>query len=197
MGISALIRQYEVCERGVGENGVREKMIDLRIGQWGESRSEPETSLDKIKQLLSMDIGDFDPGWDREPARLFSIDVAMLVVHRLWDDLDVDERHELTDALQGARRSVMEGNDSHLDSLQASLEPHLAHTSHRGIWLTAMNALLPSPYRAAEATLCSALGAGTTAAPDSFSRAVSQRLEARLGEGMLMRDEAGTLFAGV
>ena len=64
-------------------------------------------------------------GWSPESARLFSIDVAMLGSRRLWSSLDTLERRELSDALQEARRLVVDGHVDELGYLQTVLESYL------------------------------------------------------------------------
>lgn len=140
-----------------------------------------------------MDIEPSDVGWSPETARLFSIDVAMLALRSLWGYMEVGERRELSDALQEARRLVVDGHDDELGYLQAALESHLIRSPLREVWITALNALLPSPFRAAEATLQAVPPLNADEKSEPFADMLRQRLRARLGEGMLLLE--ADLFA--
>lgn len=142
-----------------------------------------------------MEMEPSDAGWSLESARLFSIDVAMLALRRLWDSLEVRERQELSDALQEARRLVVDGHDEQLGYLQTALESHLIRSPLRGVWLTALNALLPSPFRAAEATLETVMPVNLEDVSGPFRDMLRERLQARLVEGMLLFE--ANLFATV
>lgn len=142
-----------------------------------------------------MEIGRSDVGWSPESARLFSIDVAMLASRRLWSSLDTRERRELSDALQEARRLVVDGHDDELGYLQTALESHLVRSPLRCVWLTALNALLPSPFRASEATLEAMISLEADKLSQPLRSMLRQRLRARLEEGMLLLE--ADLFAAV
>lgn len=102
--------------------------------------------------------------------------------------MDTGERLQLSDSLQEARRLTVDGQIDELGYLQIALESHLTGALSRGVWLTALNALMPCPYRAAEATLIAAM---RLESHESFGDMLRQRLRARLDEGMLMLEVDG------
>lgn len=170
-------------------------MIDIRSGQSGEPEPVSATSLPNIKRLIGMDVEIADVGWDKEPARLFAIDAALLALRRCSTELSEPERQALARILQEARRIAIDGRDSELGYLQNELEPYLAQSKSRWVWLTALNALLPSPFRAAETAVQAILLLEEPNVGDDIVEALRQRLRARLGEGTLMFEEASDLFA--
>ena len=171
----------------LGEAGRHEAVIELH-------RQE---SLSEVKKLIEMRSEETDDGWGREAARLFAIDIALLTTRRHIDRLSAVDSRLLMVKLNEARRLVVDDRDHELEWVQGEFEPYLrqaASTGARPVWLTALNAMLPSPYRAAVAALTAAL----TASPDQIdelSVILGQRLRARLGEGAMLREESGDLFA--
>lgn len=177
--------------------GCKKEMIDLRIGQWGEGDATSHDSLASIKAMIEMDVEPADVGWSEEPARLFSIDTAMLVLRGHGSRLNEIERQGLSQRLHEARRLVVSNRDGELDFIQRELEPYLAQADDaeaRCIWLAAMNALLPSPFRAASAVVATALELDTEDPADLIA-VLRERLRARMGEGTLMTERVSTLFA--
>ncbi|MEX0865524.1 MAG: hypothetical protein WD269_11750 [Acidimicrobiia bacterium] len=171
----------------LGEAGRHEAVIELH-------RQE---SLAEVKKLIEVRSEETDDGWGRESARLFAIDIALLTTRRHFDRLSAADSRFLMVKLNEARRLVVDDRDHELGLVQGEFEPYLKHVVSPGarvVWLTALNALLPSPYRAAVAALTAAL----TASPDQIedlSAILGQRLRARLGEGALLREKSGDLFA--
>lgn len=144
-----------------------------------------------------MDVEPADVGWSEEPARLFSIDTAMLVLRKHGARLDEIERQGLSQRLHEARRLVVSDREAELDFIQRELEPYLAQArdaATRCIWLAAMNAMLPSPFRAAETAVATALKLDSPD-PADLTEVLRERLRARMGEGTLMADQVSTLFA--
>lgn len=173
-------------------------MIGLRIGQWGAGDPLHHDSLSTVKTLIEMDVEAADVGWGEEPARLFSIDTAMLVLRRNVTRLDELDRQALSNRLHEARRLVIAGREGELGFLQNELESYLTHSwssDARGIWITALNALLPSPYRAAETAVATALEVDRAGSVSDLAEVLRQRLRARLSEGSLLAEETSSLFA--
>jgi len=171
----------------LGEAGRHEAAIELH-------RQE---SLSEVKKLIEMRSEETDDGWGRESARLFAIDIALLTTRRHIDRLSAADSRLLMIKLNEARRLVVDDRDHDLEWVQGEFEPYLRHavsTGARPVWLTALNAMLPSPYRAAVAALTAALSASADQI-DELSAILGQRLRARLGEGALLREESGDLFA--
>lgn len=169
-------------------------MGDIRNAQVGEPEPVSATSLPNIKRLIDMEVELSDVGWDTEPARLFAIDTALLALRRSATQLSELERQALVGILQEARRLAINGRDGELGYLQNDLEPFLAQSTSRWVWLTALNALLPSPFRAAE-TAVQAVLLEDPDGRDDIGEVLRQRLRARLGEGTLMFEEASDLIA--
>lgn len=170
-------------------------MIDIESGQLGEPEPVSATSLPNIQRLIDMDVPITDASWEKEPARLFAIDTALLALRRSSAELSELERQALARILQEARRLAIDGRDSELGYLQNELEPYLAQSKTRWVWLTALNALLPSPFRAAETAVQAVLRLEEPDTGDDIGELLRERLKARLGEGTLMFDEASDLFA--
>lgn len=175
-------------------------MMDVQIGQWGKGDPTSRDSLSTLKALIDMDNEPTDVGWGQEPARLFSIDTAMLVLRRNMASLDELDRKALSNRLHEARRLSIAGQEGELGFLQSELETYLSHSGSskpRGIWLTALNALLPCPYRAAEIAVATALAVDAPASISDLAEVLRQRLRARLSEGTLMAEETSPQFATV
>jgi hypothetical protein len=158
--------------------------------------SERASNLTEIMHLVDMQFGMSAEGWNTETARLYAIDIAMLVLRRNVLVLAEVDRQTLTYQLQEARCLVVSGRDSELGFLQAALETHLALArgpQERRLWLAAIDALIPDPYRAALVSTKDALSAGTEALAE-VSTLLRDRLLARLGEGSLHSESGPTLF---
>jgi hypothetical protein len=172
-------------------------MIDLQIGHWGEGDPKFHDSLAAVKRMIAMEVEPADVGWSEEPARLFSLDTAMLVLRRNAANLEELERQALSLRLHEARRLVVSQREAELGFIQNELESYLAQTRDteaRCVWLAAMDAMLPSPFRAAEAVVATALKLDNDELGD-LAEILQQRLRARLSEGSLMTDQPSTLFA--
>ena len=138
-----------------------------------------------------MHSNDSSDGWHRESARLFAIDIALTVVRRNMATMDDRDRSAVTRNLHEARTLTISGRDDELDFVLASLEVNLnaAETyRQRRVWLTAMDALLSSPYRAALVTTRNALSFGATDVFADLRGLIRERLVARLAEGNLLAD---------
>lgn len=148
--------------------------IDKSEPFWAESL----TAIHDAVGILSERRAD---GWTRAAARLLAIDTALLVLRR--DELlNESDRQIITDRLCRARDMVDEGWEDDLGQLQAGLEVFMSRAwSHgsRDTWLAAMNATLTNPYRAAMATVESAMAYDRSG---SLGRALRMRLAARMRE---------------
>lgn len=153
-------------------------------------KNDPDqvTTLTEIMHLVDMEPGVTSDGWSRQTARLFAIDTAIVAVHRNIALMSDADRQSLLLLLQQARTLVTDHRDDELDFVQAALEANLSQTvpgRERQVWLTAIDALLPSPYRAALVSTKSALSLGTTEALVDLTELLRDRLLARLTEGSL------------
>jgi hypothetical protein len=160
-------------------------------------RPDRGSNLTEIMHLVDMQFGVTAEGWNTETARLYSIDVAMMVLRRNMLVLAEVDRQTLTHQLHEARTLVVSGRDSELGFLQAALESHLTlarDPQERRLWLAAIDAMLPNAYRAALVCTKNALASGTTEALSDFSSLLRDRLTARLGEGSLHSEPGHTLF---
>jgi hypothetical protein len=148
-----------------------------------------DSTLTEIMHLVDMEPGVTGEGWNPESARLFAIDTALMAARRNLLVLSEADRQNLAFRLQEARTLVVGGRDSELGFIQAALESHLSQAvpgRQRRMWLTAIDALIPSPYRAALVSTKNALSLGSTEALADLSRSLRERLLARLGEGSLV-----------
>jgi hypothetical protein len=174
---------------GGGDGQVRDFGVD-------DNRSDHDSNLSEIMHLVDMQFGITSEGWNTETARLYAIDIAMLVLRRNVLVLAEVDRQTLTYQLQEARTLVVGGRDRELGFLQAALESHLnlaRGPQERRLWLAAIDALLPNPYRAALVSTKNALCEDTDALAE-FSNLLRDRLLARLGEGSLNSEPGDTLF---
>lgn len=155
------------------------------------------STLTEIMHLVDVDYGVTSEGWNGETARLFAIDTAMTVIRRSIISLSEADRHSIVARLQEARTLVVAGRDSELGFIQAALESHLSLATPglgRRLWLSAIDALIPSPYRAALVSTKNALAIGATEAFADLSNLLRDRLLARLGEGSLLSEPNPTLY---
>lgn len=162
-----------------------------------ENELHPDPTLTEIMLLVDMDQGVTSIGWNAETARLFAIDTAMAVVRRNIAVLSEPEKQRLITKLQEARALVVSGRDAELGFLQAAMEANmpLADSDRaRLMWLIAIDALLPSPYRAALVTTRCALTLGIPEPLTDVSSLLRDRLLARLGEGSLHSEPTPDLF---
>lgn len=153
-------------------------------------KNDPDqaAALTEIMHLVDMAPGVTSDGWSRLTARLFAIDTAMVAVRRNMALMSEADRQSLVLLLQQARTLVTSHRDDELDFAQAALEAHLSQTGpgrERQVWLTAIDALLPSPYRAALVSTKSALSLGATESLVDLAGLLRDRLLARLTEGSL------------
>ncbi|MCI0425537.1 MAG: hypothetical protein L0Z47_06760 [Actinobacteria bacterium] len=160
-------------------------------GQLGDEAESGElyraSGLAEVAGLIEMDP--LDKGWNRESARLFAIDAAMLACREGGSLLGDAELRQMLLKLGEARRLVVDDRDYELEWLLDELLPYLAHSSAtRPTWATVMNALLPCPYRSAVATCRGVLVAHPREA-ETLSSILRDRLRARLDEGALLRPE--------
>lgn len=153
--------------------------------------------LTEIMHLIDMRSGVTSEGWNTETARLFAIDIAMMVLRRNILVLAEVDRQTLAYQLQEARSLVVAGRDEELGFIQSALEAHLGlpdTTQVRRLWLTAMDALVPSPYRAALIATRNAMALGPVEALSDFASLLRDRLLARLGEGSLHTESGPSLY---
>lgn len=169
-------------------------MLDFEAGH---NAGNQGSILSEIMHLVDMRPGVTSEGWSAETARLFAIDIAMMVLRRNTLVLAEVDRQNLAYQLQEARTLVVAGRDSELGFIQAALETHLGlpdTIQERRLWLTAIDALVPSPFRAALIATKNAITLGTTEAVADFTTLMRDRLLARLDEGSLHTEPGPTLF---
>lgn len=156
----------------------------------GNDRDHRST-LTRIMQLLDS-TRDSDPsGWNPQTARLFAIDAAITVIHRDAAVLSEADRHNLTSYLREAKDLVLSDRDNELGLLQATIEVRLsliAPGKRRQLWLTAIDTLIPSPYRAAMVSTQNAISLGDARTLAYLSTLLRDRLSARSGAGSLHLD---------
>lgn len=158
--------------------------------------SSTDTYLAEILGLIGMNVSERE-GWGSQTARLYALDIAMVVVNRNVNVIAEVGRQTLFGRLQEARTLVVSGRDDELGFVQGALESHLALTREgreRHVWLTVIDAMIPNPYRAALITTRDALSLGATATFSDFAGLARDRLVARLDEGKLMTQPAPALY---
>lgn len=162
-------------------------------------RSDPDRdhALTEVMLLVDMALGSSGDGWTRESARLFAIDTAMTVLRRHLDVISEADRQTLSQHLGQSRALVVGERDGELAFIQAAAESQLsllAPGRERQVWLTVMDALIPSPYRAALVTVRNALASEPQGPFGELGPQLRERLVARLGEGSLLSEPSNTLF---
>lgn len=178
--------------------GLVEKTRGLRLLQHEANHTDgsADVALTEIMHLIDMSAGIASDGWHSEAARLFAIDAAVMVVRRYSNLLTESDRQAVMARLHEARRLVVAGRDAELEFIQSTLESHLATAEPgivRQIWLVCIDALLPSPFRAALIVARTALLTQAAGWPD-IAKQLRERLIARLDEGSLLAEPASTLF---
>jgi hypothetical protein len=143
-------------------------------------------TLTEIMHLVDMELGVTSEGWNHQSARLFAIDTSMVAVRRNMALMSDADRQSLILLLQQARSLVTDHRDEELGFVQAALESHLGQTTpgrERHVWLIAIDALIPSPYRAALVATKGALTLGVTEALVDLAGLLRDCLMKRLAEG--------------
>jgi hypothetical protein len=158
--------------------------------QAGDEMSNRYDGLDSIAELLEVEryrLGD----WDDTYARLFAIDCASIVYRYHLPDLNDAARDLVQRLLHQALQLVTAGRQSELASIEQALMTGLQAASRvtRSVWLVALNAVLPDPFRAAvmstEAALF-AFGRGPNPRRDAVAESVRRRLISRTEESSLL-----------
>jgi hypothetical protein len=146
--------------------------------------------LDAIAALLEVEryrLGE----WDEPYARLFAIDCASIVFRYHLPDLTDNARDLIQRLLHEALQLITAGREKELASIERALMTGLGAASRvtRSVWLVALNAVLPDPFRAAvmstEASL-HAFGHGPNPRRDAVAEAVHRRVLARTEEAALL-----------
>lgn len=153
----------------------------------GNNRDQGST-LAGIMRLLDFAV-DLDlSGWNPQTARLFALDAAMATIRRDAGILSDADRHNLTSYLQEAKSLVVADRDDELGFLQAAMEARLSLIppgERRQVWLTAIDSLIPSPYRSALVSTENAISLGNPGTLDDLSTLLRDRLSAGSGEGSI------------
>jgi hypothetical protein len=159
--------------------------------------------LDTIAALLEIEryrLGD----WDEPYARLYAIDCASIVFRYHLPDLTDSARDLVQRLLHQALQLVTTGRENELASIERALMTGLEAASRvtRSVWLVALNAVLPDPFRAAvmstEASL-NAFGRVPNPRRDTVAEAVRRRVFARTEEAALLGsvDRASRAFSAI
>jgi hypothetical protein len=151
-----------------------------------EAIGDRDSSLAEIMHLVDIPAGVVSDGWSGESARLFALDIAMTAIRRNLTALAESERQVLLQGLQQARTLVVGGRDDEIGFLQEAFEAQLrlASPDKRQVLLSALDALIPDPYRAALVSVRDTLEMRET--DSDLAALLRDRLVARLGEGSLV-----------
>ena len=151
--------------------------------------------LDSISALLEVEryrLGD----WDEPYARLYAIDCASIVFRYHLPDLTEPARELIQRLLHQTLTLVTAGRENELASIERALMTGLEAASRvtRSVWLVALNAVLPDPFRAAvmstEAALHASAAVPTRAGRRSRGRASPGILTHRGIRPARLRDSA-------
>lgn len=174
--------------------GESQEMLDHEAS---DNTPDQTATLTEIMHMVDMHYGVTAEGWTEGTARLFAIDTAMTAIRRNLPTLSEADKHTLTSLMQEARALVVAGRDYELGFIQGAMEAHAALANpglQRRLWMTAVDALLPSPYRAALVSTRNALALGTNDGFADVANLLRDRLLARLGEGSLLSEPDIGLF---
>jgi hypothetical protein len=156
----------------------------------GRLVSSRDDGLDTIATLLEVEryrLGD----WDEQYARLYAIDCASVVFRYHLPDLTDQARDLVQRLLHQALQLVAAGRENELSSVERALMTGLEAASRvtRSVWLVALNAVLPDPFRAGvmstEAAL-HAFGRGPNPRRDAVAEGLRRRAFARTEESALL-----------
>ena len=162
----------------------------------GQLRSNQVDDLGTIADLLEIErfrVGE----WDETYARLYAIDCASIVYRYHTPDLNETARDLVQRLLHQTLQLVTAGRENELASIERALMTglHSASQVTRTVWLVALNAVLPDPFRAAvmstEAALL-AFGRGPNPRRDAVAESVRRRLISRTEEASLLGRTAPT-----
>jgi hypothetical protein len=160
----------------------------------GLTRSSQKDGLDAIADLLEVDryrLGE----WDETYARLYAIDCASIVYRYHTPDLTDSARDLVQRLLHQTLQLVTAGRENELASIERALMTGLEAASRvtRAVWLVALNAVLPDPFRAAVMSTEGALiafGRGPNPRRDAVAESLRRRLVSRTEEASLLGSAA-------
>jgi hypothetical protein len=156
----------------------------------GRLLSSRQDGLETIATLLEVEryrLGE----WDEHFARLYAIDCATIVYRYHLPDLTDQARDLVQRLLHQTLQLVASGREKELSSVERALMTGLEAASRvtRSVWLVALNAVLPDPFRAAvmstEASL-QAFGNGPNPRRDTVAEGLRRRAFARTEESALI-----------
>lgn len=159
----------------------------------GVTRSQYD-GLETIADLLEIEryrLGE----WDETYARLYAIDCASIVYRYHTPDLTDSARDLVQRLLHQTLQLVTAGRENELASIERALMTGLEAASRvtRAVWLVALNAVLPDPYRAAVMSTEGALiafGRGPNPRRDAVAESLRRRLVSRTEEASLLGSAA-------
>jgi hypothetical protein len=162
----------------------------------GGTGSDQSDGLGTIAELLEIErfrLGE----WDETYARLFAIDCASIVYRYYLPDLNETARDLVQRLLHQTMQLATAGRDNELASIERALMTGLQSASQvtRSVWLVALNAVLPDPFRAAVMSTDAALlafGRGPNPRRDAVAESVRRRLISRTEEASLLSVPAPT-----
>ncbi len=155
-------------------------MLAYEIREYAFHRIGESDNLDPICELLHTER-DVLGTWDEQWARLFAIDCASIIYRFHVPGMDDAGRDLIHRLLHQARKLTVGERQSELESVERALMAGLRASSDqtRAVWLVALNALLPDPYRAARVTVESAIDAFGPR-PNPRREAVMEAMKSRL-----------------
>jgi hypothetical protein len=181
---------YPQGRRSCDQKGREQVMVAPNHVEANDMMSNRYDGLDTIAGLLEVErfrLGD----WDEPYARLYAVDCAMIVFRYHLPDLTDTARDLVQRLLHQTLQLVTAGRENELASVERALMTGLEAASRvtRSVWLVALNAVLPDPFRAAvmstEAAL-HAFGRGPNPRRDAVAEAVRRRLFSRTEEAALL-----------
>ena len=148
-----------------------------------------QESLDAIKSLLGLPDVENTSGWTATSARLLALDCAVITSRTRSSTMSEAERRLFDELIREARRLTLHGQHQDLDFVQGEITKLIrsqANPQAREVWISGAEALVPSPFRAAQISVESTLLMDTRRDRDerqSSEFRLRQRLVTRLAEG--------------
>ena len=119
-----------------------------------------QESLDAIMSLLGLPDVENTSGWTAISARLLALDCAVITSRTRSTTLSEAERRLFDELIREARRLTLQGQHQDLDFVQSEITKLIrsqANPQAREVWISGAEALVPSPFRAAQISIESTL----------------------------------------
>ena len=153
-----------------------------------------QESLDAIISLLGLPDVENTSGWTATSARLLALDCAVITSRTRSATMSEAERRLFDELIREARRLTLQGQHQDLDFVQSEITKLIrsqVNPQAREVWISGAEALVPSPFRAAQISIES-----TLVMESQRDRGERRPTEFRLRDRLLARLAAGAAESG-